>query len=169
MDKFIIKIITSQLIVYILRCLIGFTIGYNLMIRLPQYELFWSLLSIILVISPEGKDSRRLTIERVKSNFIGSIVGLLCVLISPDENVTVIIFGFIITSLICHLFQVMNMARVAIVALLIILLQPHFSEIKLTPILRFSSVAIGCLIGLTITICTSMIIRKIKNKYGIPY
>lgn len=135
------------------------------MILFPQYELFWGLLSIILVISPEGKDSRRLTIERVKSNFIGSVVGLLCVFISPNPNVYLVMLGIIITSIICHLFQVMNMARVAIVALLIILLQNHISEIVITPIIRFLTVASGCLIGLFITISTSILLKKIKRQF----
>lgn len=167
MDRFIIKIITSQLIIYIFRCLIGFIIGYNLMINYPQYELFWGLLSIILVISPEGKDSRRLTNERVRSNLIGSIVGLCCVYINSEPNIEIVIIGIIFTSITCYILKVMNMARVAIVALLIILIQPHFSAIQLTPIYRFLSVTIGCLIGFSITLITSILIRKLKKHYNI--
>lgn len=161
-----IKIFTNQLFVYIFRCLTGFLVGYNLMILFPKYELFWGLLSIILVISPEEKDSKRLTVERVKSNFIGSVVGLLCVFILPEPNVYLVMLGIIITSIICYLFNVMNMARVAIVALLIILLQNHISEIVIAPVIRFLTVAVGCLIGLLITVTTSFFIDKIKNFHG---
>ena len=158
-----IKFLTSQLVVYIFRCLTGFLVGYYLILQFPEYELFWGLLSIILVISPEGKDSKRLTIERVKSNFIGSVVGLLCVLISPKTNVYLVMLGIIITSVVCYLFSVMNMTRVAIVALLIILLQNHISEIVITPFIRFATVAIGCLIGLFITVVTYVFIEKLKR------
>ena len=75
--------------------------------------------------------------------------------------------GIIITSIICYLFKVMNMARVAIVAFLIILLQPHLSNIEFTPIVRFATVTLGCLIGLMITVCTSIVIRKLKKHYEI--
>ena len=167
MDNFIIKFISSQLLVYISRCLLGFLIGYYLMLTFPDYELFWGLISIILVISPEGKDARKLTMDRVKSNFIGSLVGLLCVVISTNPNIPLIMLGIIITCIICHFFKVMNMARVAIVALLIVLLQKHVSDINLTPILRFASVAIGCLIGLMITVITSILIKKLKVKYNL--
>lgn len=169
LDKIIIKIITSQLIIYTIRCLLGFLIGYHLMIKFPEFELFWLLLSIVLVISPEGKDSRRLTIERVRSNFIGSSVGLVCLQISDVLNTGIMVLGIVLTSLICYLFKVMNMARVAIVTLLIILLQPHLSDIELTPLLRFATVFIGCIIGLTITVISSVFIRKVKRKYGIAY
>lgn len=169
LDKIIIKIITSQLIIYTIRCLLGFLIGYHLMIKFPEFELFWLLLSIVLVISPEGKDSRRLTIERVRSNFIGSSVGLVCLQISDVLNTGIVVLGIVLTSVICYLFKVMNMARVAIVTLLIILLQPHLSDIELTPLLRFATVFIGCIIGLTITVISSVFIRKVKRKYGIAY
>lgn len=169
MENFIVRIITSQLIIYTTRCLLGFAIGYRLMLSFPEHELFWLLLSIILVISPEGKDSRRLTIERVRSNFIGSFVGLFCVLISEELSFALMLCGITVTSLICHLFRVMNMARVAIVALLIILLQPHLSAIQLTPLLRFATVSAGCLIGLTITVLSSMLLRRLKKHYGIAY
>ena len=139
------------------------------MIKFPEFELFWLLLSIVLVISPEGKDSRRLTIERVRSNFIGSSVGLVCLQISDELNVGVMVLGIVLTSIVCYLFKVMNMARVAIVTLLIILLQPYLSDIELTPLLRFATVFIGCIIGLTITVISSVFIRKVKRKYGIAY
>lgn len=165
--KVIKYIITSQLIIYVSRVLIGFSIGYSLYLRFPEYELFWTLLSIILVISPEGQDSRRLSIERFKSNLVGSSVGLLCLLLLPI-NIYAIITGILLTCLICYVFHIINMARVALVALLIILLQPHFSVHEYAPIVRFLSVTLGCVIGLLITVFTSMILRRIKKTYGIP-
>jgi len=84
-------------------------------------------------------------------------------------NTGIVVLGIVLTSVICYLFKVMNMARVAIVTLLIILLQPHLSDIELTPLLRFATVFIGCIIGLTITVISSVFIRKVKRKYGIAY
>ncbi|WP_372473026.1 FUSC family protein [Capnocytophaga sp. ARDL2] len=162
--QLLVKIVYSQLAVYLIRCLIGFLLGYFLMLKFPKYELFWLLLSIILVISPEEKDSRRLTFERVKSNFIGSCVGTVIYMIH-DKSVLLLCIGIVITAIVCYLFKVMNMARVAIVSFLIVMLQSHVSEEVLTPLIRFSTVAIGCLIGLSITVLSSHFIRKIKKKY----
>lgn len=161
-------LLSSPLFIYTLRCLLGFSIGYALFLKFPEYELFWTLLSIILVISPEEKDSRRLSIERFKSNFIGSIVALLCIQ-TLGHDLYAIIIGIVVTIIVCRAFKVMNMARVAVVALLIIMIQPHASSLEHAPILRFLSVATGCLIGLSIVVFSSMIIRPLKRKHGIPY
>ena len=161
------RVITSPLIIYIIRCILGFIIGYQLYIRFPEYELMWTLISIILVISPEGKDSRRLSVERFKSNLVGSVVGLICLLFhEPTFYITII--GIILTIGICYIFKIMNMARVALVALLIVLVQPHFAQAEIGPFLRVASVTLGCVIGLTITVFTSMLIRSLKKHYGIP-
>lgn len=161
-------LLSSPLFIYVVRCLIGFCIGYSLFLKYSEYEFFWSLLSIILVISPEEKDSRRLSIERFKSNLIGSVVAMICINLIGSSFYDIII-GIIITVIVCRAFKVMNMARVAIVALLIIMVQPHNSSIAITPIFRFLSVGIGCLIGLLIVVFSSMLIRPLKRKYGIPY
>lgn len=161
------SIMLSQLKIYIIRCIIGFLIGYGLMLKFPEYGLFWSLISIILVISPEGKDARKLTVERVKSNLIGSIVGLCCHFIH-STNTFMLIIGIIVTSIICHFFKVMNMSRVAIVSFLIVMLQSYTLNESTAPIFRFLTVALGCFIGLAITVTTSAILQNIKNYYGIP-
>lgn len=167
MNSLIKFIITSPLIIYTTRCVLGFLIGYELYIRFPEYELMWTLLSIILVISPEGKDSRRLSIERFKSNLIGSVVGLACLLLHKPTYSTTIL-GILITISICYIFKIMNMARVALVALLIIMVQPHFDQAEVAPFARIFSVTLGCFIGLFITVFTSMGIRSLKRHYNIP-
>lgn len=167
-DRILKKIVGTPLIIYTVRCCIGFIIGYFLYEKYPDFELFWTLLSIILVISPEEKDTRKLSIERSKSNFIGSAVALVH-LYFWDDSFYAIISGIILTIIICRLFKVMTMARVALVALLIIMIQPHGNSLVEAPIFRFASVTLGCLIGLLIVVCSSMLIRPLKNKYNIPY
>ncbi|MCA5005859.1 FUSC family protein [Sphingobacterium bovistauri] len=162
------RIVSSPVIIYIIRCCIGFLIGYKLYIEFPDFDLFWTLLSIILVISPEEKDTRRLSIERFKSNFIGSAVAMV-LLLFLNPNVYSIILGIFLTVIVCRLFNVLNMARVALVALLIIMVQPHQVGFVEAPIYRFGSVAAGCIIGLLIVVFTSMIFRPLKRKFGIPY
>lgn len=78
-----------------------------------------------------------------------------------------IVIGILVTIFVCRFFNIMNMARVAVVALLIIMVQPHKEELSYTPILRFASVGIGCLIGLTIVVSSAYFIRIIRKKMGI--
>lgn len=165
MKNLIVKAITSPSAIYAFRCLIGFVIGYALYIRYVEYELFWGLLSIILVISPEEKDSRKLSIDRVKSNFIGSVVAMACVLFDEESHFVTIVTGILITILVCKLFKILNYARVAIVALLIILIEPHHSSITFTPFFRFLTVAGGCLIGLLIVISTSYLLQNLRKRF----
>lgn len=168
LDKFLRSIVATPLIIYTLRCFIGFLIGYELYNRYPDFELFWTLLSIILVISPEEKDTRKLSIERFKSNLIGSAVAM-GTLYFLGGTVYTILLGIFLTILVCRIFKVMNMARVALVALLVIMVTPHEVSFVEAPIYRCLSVGFGCLIGLLIVVLTSMVIRPLKRKYGIPY
>lgn len=168
LDTILKRIVSSPVLIYAIRCFIGFLIGYQLYVYFPESELFWTLLSIILVISPEEKDTRRLSLERFKSNFIGSAVAL-GLLLFVEPTIYTIMFGILLTIVVCRLFKVLNMARVALVALLIIMVKPHGTSWVEAPFFRFGTVALGCIIGLLIVVLTSMIFRPLKKKYGIPY
>ena len=165
--NFFSRFINSQFITYVIRCLIGFLIGYLLILYFSGIDLFWALLSIILVISPEENKAKQLTIDRFKSNFLGSLSGLIVFFIEI-EDVYKVILGIIVTCVLCRLFDLLNVARSAIVALLIILLE-HKGDGIMSPIMRFSSVALGCFIGLAVTLVTSYFIQFFnKNIFHKP-
>ena len=149
-------------LMYLLRCIIGFLIGYSLMLLFPEHDFFWTLLSIILVISPDENDARKITVERVKSNLIGSISGLI-VFFLPVDTIYKVVIGIVITVLVCQYFRLINVARSAIVAVIIILVEPH-TEIVLLPIDRFLAVALGCVIGLLVTLVTSFLKNSIIKR-----
>ncbi|WP_060872631.1 FUSC family protein [Myroides odoratus] len=161
------KVITSAVFIYTVRCLLGFCIGYYFYIYFEDHETLWTIISIILVISPEGQNSKKLSIERFKSNLVGSVVGLICLELHTP-NLVVILFGILLTILICYFFKILNMARVALVSLVIILVQPISGLTEMTPLWRFLAVTIGCLIGLLIVIFTSIPIRRLKRYYDLP-
>lgn len=154
----------SPFIAYIIRCIAGFIIGYFIIQAFPQYELFWTLLSIILVISPDEGDAKKLTIERSKSNFIGSISGL-AVFFTPLDDIYKISTGILVAISICKFFDLMNVARSAIVALLIVLMQ-HHTDSYWAPVERFLFVTLGCLIGLSVTLITSYIFNYFNKKFN---
>lgn len=135
--------------------LIGFTLGYSVYIAYPQYELFWALLSIILVISPEEVDTKKLTIERVKANFVGSIAGII-VFFLPLSDWGKLIIGILAAITICKYFNLMKVARSAVVAIMIVLIE-HKAESVQVPITRFLAVATGCFIGLSVSLFVAYI------------
>lgn len=166
-NKLIRYSIGSDLIVYGFKCIVGFLIGYQLYLGFPEYELYWTLLSIILVISPEAKDARRLSIERFKSNLIGSGIGLFCYFIHAP-NVYMLVLGIILSIATCYFFNLMNVARTAIVALIIVLIHEQTQMSWIGAVERFISVTTGCFIGLSITISTSTVINYWRKKANLP-
>lgn len=156
----ILRTIKSQFIVYLLRCIIGFLIGWVLINKFTEFDLFWVLLSIILVISPEENQAKQLTIDRFKSNFLGSISGL-AVYFIPLDNIYKVILGIILTGILCRIFSLLNVARSAVVALLIIVIEQDGNY--MAPVIRFSTTAIGCFIGLGVTLVTSTLIQDINK------
>lgn len=154
--------IFSPIFIYICRCLIGFSIGFLLMKMIPQYDLSWALLSILLVISPEGKDSRKLSVERVKANFVGAVSGFAAVFIPMDIYFRVLA-GIILAAALCKIFNLLNVARTAVVAVIIILIEKP-DEGFMAPIERFLSVLVGCVIGLLVVLITAYPIRFFHKK-----
>jgi len=162
LPKTIDKIINSPFYIYIFRCITGFLIGYSIIQHFSIHGVFWCLISIILVISPDEKDAKRLTIERSKSNLIGAVSGF-TVFFIPLPDVAKAILAIIIAISICKIFNLMNVARSAIVALLIILIE-HKNDGYLGAVLRFAFVTAGCLIGLSITLITSALLNFLMTK-----
>jgi uncharacterized membrane protein YccC len=155
--------IDADMILYIIRCSVGFLIGYALYVAFPQFELYWTMLSIILVLSPEVKDSPRLTNERVKSNLIGSSVGLFCFIL-PVHQVVMMVLGISMAIVICHFLKLMSVARTAVVALIIVVIHEQESMTYWSAVERFVSVTLGCLIGLAVSTVTAYLSETIKKK-----
>lgn len=154
------RALQSTFISYTIRALTGFLVGYIILISFPQYDLFWMLLSIILVISPEEQDARKLTFERVVSNLIGSLSGLVGVLFDWVTAIK-IPFAVILAIVLCRLFNLMKVVRSAVVAVLIILIE-HKEDIY-SPFERFFSVLVGCLIGLLVTVLMTYLMKKLRD------
>ncbi|QFG52731.1 FUSC family protein [Chryseobacterium sp.] len=155
--RYVRKEVFSPTSIYILRCITGFSAGYFLMLTFPRFDLFWALLSIVLVISPEGKDTARLSLERVKANLIGAFSSFLPVYL-PFGTYYKVLAGIILAALLCRIFNLLSVARTAVVAIIIILIEKP-NEGFMAPIDRFLSVLSGCVIGLLITLTTAYIIK----------
>lgn len=153
--------VNSSVAIYSVRCIIGFIIGYSLYIGLPEYEGYWTLLSILLVLTPEDKDARRLSIERMKANLIGSSVALVLFLIHKPNLLTILI-GVMAIIVICYGLSLLNVARTAMATLIIVLIYEQETTSWLGAVERLVCVVTGCLIGLGITLSTAWLIEKIR-------
>lgn len=153
----------SPIVIYIFRCIIGFSAGYFLMLAFPHYDLFWALLSILLVISPEAKDAKKLSIERVKATLIGALSGFVAVFIPLDMYFKITV-GIILAAILCKVSNPLNVSRTAVVAVIIILIEKP-DDGFMAPIERFLSVLVGCLIGLLVTIITSFFIKFFHRQF----
>lgn len=160
--------ISSDVAIYAIRCVLGFLIGYQLYVYFSMFQAYWTLISIILVISPDTKDAKNLALERFKSNLIGSFIGLGCFILY-EPNVYAMLLGIVLTIAVCYLFQLMDVARTAVVAFIIIAISEQAHLTWVAAIYRFLSVTIGCLIGLSITVSTALLINYLRNKANLPF
>jgi uncharacterized membrane protein YgaE (UPF0421/DUF939 family) len=132
-------------------------------LHFPEYELYWTIISILLVISPEEKDAKKLTYDRFKANLIGSSVGLICYLF-PVSEMLMMLLGIMIAIAICHFFKLMTVARTAIVALIIVVIHEQETMTYWAAVERFLSVTGGCFIGLLVTMGSSPVIQYLRHK-----
>jgi uncharacterized membrane protein YgaE (UPF0421/DUF939 family) len=134
---YVAKFITGALLVYLVHWLI------------PFVDIGWSLVSLALILSPEGKDSLQLAFNRIKGNAIGAMVGYLCLLIAP-ATMWMLLVALVVTMLLCYIFHVEAGVRFALVATVIVMLRrsPYSWD---TALERIVSVAAGSLIALLST------------------
>jgi len=141
-----------RLFIYILQCIIGVCISYTLYKCFPQHQFYWSMISTILVIAPDGKGSNQLAIDRMKANILGSSIGLLLFLIH-QPNLFLISIAVMLT-IITGTFLKLNAAlRPALSAVVIVMIHEEAQNSTWhIAIERMGCVIIGCIIGLLITV-----------------
>ena len=155
-----------QTVIYILECILGLCICYTLYKCFPQHQFYWSMISVVLVIAPNSKDSNRLALDRIKANILGSSIGLLLFLIRIP-NLFLICLGVMLTIAICIFLKLHTALRPALAALIIVMVheegQNSTWHIGLE---RMVCVLIGCIIGLLITLAFNSfgITKKQNNK-----
>ncbi len=137
-----------QVFIYIIECVIGLCICYALYKYFPQHQFYWSMVSVVLVIAPDGKDSNRLAFDRMKANILGSAIGLLLFLIHTP-NLFLICIGVMLTILAGILLKLHTALRSSLAALIIVMI--HETQQNSTwqiPLERMGCVMFGCLTGL---------------------
>ncbi|MDN5627353.1 MAG: FUSC family protein [Weeksellaceae bacterium] len=141
------RVSTSEWI-YLVKCVIGAAICYLFYAFLPQYPVYWAIISVVIVFSPDN--NKKLAYDRIKSNLLGASIGLVLFFI-PLPSIMVICCGVALTILVGIALKLDNTLRTALAALVIVLIQENQEHDWMVPIERVVCVCIGCFIALIIT------------------
>ncbi len=136
---------------YLAKCLIGASVCYGLYVLFPGVQFSWSIVSVLLVLSPDFSDSLRLAFDRIKANLIGASLGLAAYLVRPPDLLSLgaSVLG---TILVCTFFRLGNATRTALAAVVIVLIQEKERNNWNLGLQRMAAVVIGSLVGLVLTV-----------------
>ena len=140
----------ESLLIYGAKCVTGTLVVFLLSSLLGYKDYGWALISVILVLSPDGKDTYTLAFTRIKANLVGASVGLMCLLLGP-ANMWIMSLGLAMTLSVCYLFKLDDGMRSAMAATIIILLHEEGKHVWDTALERVLAVLAGCVLGLLIT------------------
>ena len=115
------KFFNKDFIIYISKCIVGLCITYTLYKLFPKHQFFWSVISVLLAFSPDDKGSRRVAYDRMKSNILGSVTGILIFML-PLPNICQMALGVLLTIVIATALNIQSAMRSALAAVIIVLL-----------------------------------------------
>ena len=145
----------KSLLVYSAKCIVGALIVLIVSPMIPQVndsDTIWCLLSILLILSPDGKDSMNLAINRIKANLLGAGVGLVFIYSFPREyHLWLITVALFFTLMFGYYLKLDNCLRSALVATVIVMMPHEEMASWSTPIERILSVIAGCVLAMIIT------------------
>ena len=140
--------------IYLVKCIIGAVVCYLFSTFLPQYPIYWALISVVIVFSPDNNN--KLAYDRIKSNLLGAAIGLLLFYI-PLPYVLLISLGVALTIVAGITLRLGNALRSALAAMLIVLIEENELNDWTIAFERVICVGIGCLVALAITYLFSKI------------
>lgn len=147
----------KTLAIYAAKCVVGILLCFPIYIFLNQWvDYTWSLISVVLVLSPEGKDALDLALTRIKANFVGAGTGVSILLLQIPSPLNLAV-GAIISLFICDRLKLNAGARSTLAAMIIILLhqqdnlQHANAHLWDSALSRIIAVVSGCILGLLIT------------------
>jgi len=140
----------KSLLIYIAKCVTGALAVYFIASLFNYTDIGWALISVMLVLSPDGKESVPLAVTRIKANLVGAGVGTLCLLISHN-NMWILCAALALTVAFCYLFKLDAGIRSALAATIIIMLHDEGKHLWDNAIERIIAVLAGCILGLMIT------------------
>ena len=147
------------MLVYMLKCLCGFSVCYELYVCFPQHQFYWSMISVLLVISPEKDSSHRLAFNRMKANILGSTVGIVIFMIHRP-NLFWMCLGVVSTIAIDTSLKLSNATRSALASLVIVLMREQQESSWNIAFERMLCVIAGCIVAIVITYVAGFVLGK---------
>ena len=153
-----------SIFIYMLKCIVGLSLCYILYVMFPQYLFYWSVISVILSLSPEEGAGNKVAFDRIIANVVGSMVGFLLFLIYPPDLLLICI-GIVLTIAISTFVKHETAPRSALTALVIVMLNEEKDPTLDLALERMLFVIAGSIVALFVTLVFSEI-RKLylKNK-----
>ncbi|MEO7427704.1 MAG: FUSC family protein [Fibrobacteria bacterium] len=148
-----------RLLLYAVKCVLGLCAGYALYRAFPQHQFFWSMISIMLVLAPDGGDSTKLAFERMEANVVGSTIGMLLYLLHKP-NLLLLCMGVVITIAVGTKLRLENAIRSALVSLIIVMVGEQQNNSWRIALERIGCVIAGCVIALLITFAFNFLLPK---------
>ncbi|MCO6460654.1 MAG: FUSC family protein [Saprospiraceae bacterium] len=152
---------TTDNSLYALRCIIGVVLCYVLFIYFPHLPFQWSMVSVVVAISPDNKVS--LAIDRMKANLLGCAIGFFLFFIHPP-NLILLCIGVIMVIITGLYFELQGSIRSALAALVILMLYNGPVHDWTLAFNRLICVVIGCLIALIVTLSFNYIFKLLNIK-----
>ena len=141
----------KNFLLYIIKCVTAAGLVFLLSPVIPGLNLSSCLISVVLVLSPDAEQTLAFVLSRIAANLVGGVSSLLCSLLGTPDVVTVSL-AYALTITMCSLCRLMGSSRSALAAVTIILLHPSETRLWNSLLERASSVGVGCLIALLITL-----------------
>jgi uncharacterized membrane protein YgaE (UPF0421/DUF939 family) len=135
---------------YLIKCLVGVTLGYLLWETFPREsgQSYWLLISVLLSITHDNNS--KVAHDRMKGNIVGSITGLLAFLLHKPANLVTICIGVALTIILCFRLHLIGVCRTALVGFIIVILYEEQHSSWMGAVYRVASVILGCVLGLAI-------------------
>lgn len=138
-------------LLYVAKCCVGAAVVRGLGELTHLLNAFWCLVSLVLVLTPDGAEAVPLAVSRTKANFCGCIAAVVSLLFGPP-GLWQICLALTITAVLCKLWNAMTGSRTAMAATVIILWHDPGRHLWDAALDRVSAVFFGCLLGLGITL-----------------
>jgi len=146
---------------YAAKCVLGTAACYGLYAAFPRYPLYWSIVSVLLVLDPDEKESMRLAIARMQANVAGATVGLVALLLFGRVGVLALCASVLATLAVCQAFGLGKATRSALAALVIVTMTGNATWF--TGLERMLCVIAGCAVAIALTALGSILTRAARR------
>lgn len=156
------KAVDLSTILYILKCLAGLAICYLLYKQFPAYPFYWSIVSVVITISPDSNN--KLAYDRIIANVLGCAVSL-CLYPVHASPLFLLCGGVAITIILATWLKLTAVLRSALAALVIVIItEGEGHKNWMVALERVACVIIGCAVALIVTLIFNRVMHLYYEK-----